>query len=89
MRGMTLRIDCDAAPLIAALEAASALLAEASEAVLKSLEGLFGPDDASQQMATVQVDRAASAGAGELVVRLDPSDGLRRLLAAAGARDVD
>jgi hypothetical protein len=84
--GVTLRVD--ARPLEAALGAARALLAEAPDGVLEGLERLLGPGDAAQQLVAVETDVDAAARTGELVVRLEPSDALRRLLAAAGAGDV-
>jgi hypothetical protein len=40
-----------------------------------------------EEFRLVQANRSAAAGAGELIVGLEPSDRLRRFLAAARARD--
>ena len=81
----TLRIDCDPAPLIAALDGVTAVLASAPERGPEIFDLLFGPPDGAQDLAVIEVDRAAS---GDLTVRMLPGYGLRRLLAATGVPDV-
>lgn len=84
-----LTLSCDPRPLTEALDRLAASLAEAPEDVLQSLHGLLGLPDAGQQVCAVKVDVDAAAGAGEVIVRLDPSERLRGLLAAAGAWNGD
>lgn len=88
---MTLTLRLDASALIACLDEATVLLAqadvlEAPEAALEAADRLLGTSDLAQELVALQVDDL-TAGAGELVVRLEPSDRLRGLVAALGARD--
>lgn len=77
-------LGCDAAPLIAALSAASAL----ADRSLEVCEGLLGLLDLPQKLVSVECDFSSAATTGEVIVRLHPSDRLRILLAARGAGNV-
>lgn len=79
---VTLRIDVSAAQ--AALSRLSAL----AEGRPEVGERFFSLLDGGEGLFDLEPDDGAAAGAGHLVMRLEPSDGLRRLLAAEGAGDV-
>lgn len=76
---VSVRLTCDAAPLISALAEVSAKIAE----------GLFGLAQLPEDLVAVQCDGASAANAGEVCVRLYPSESLRGFVAALGARDVE
>ena len=52
------------------------------------VKGLFNFLNLSKEVVTIQPDRR-SARAGELLVRFEPSDRLRRICSAILARDID
>lgn len=70
-----------------------AYLADARECALEvPAEGLELPADfllSPEELVAVDVDSDAAAGAGEVLVRLKPSPGFLRLMAAARAGDRD
>lgn len=79
-RPVAVTIRADAGPLVAALSA----LAELADRLPEVRDGLLGPADFAKELVTLKPD-ALSAGAGEIVVRLEPSDRLLGLLSAGGA----
>lgn len=62
-------------------------LAASLERFPELVGGTQGALDALAEPCVLQVHGLAAPGAGHLVVRLEPGDGLRRLVAAARARD--
>ncbi|WP_139384433.1 hypothetical protein [Bosea thiooxidans] len=64
-----------------------ALLAEAAERFPEIGDGLVELFEAGEQMIVVEMDPLTAPLAGELIVRLNPSDRLRVLLAAVWARN--
>lgn len=79
-----LKIACDSCELLSLLQAAT----EAVDGTLQPFEGSFRLVEALQEPVSIEADHDAAL-AGELVVRLNPSDGLRRLMAALLAWDGD
>ena len=71
-------ITCDATALLAFIQRINGLL--------QVSESAFGLRDLPPELARINIDDR-SASAGELAVRLDPSDGLRGFAAALLARD--
>ncbi len=86
-RQVSLRLVCDDSALTGALAQASEF-ARASEVFAEALERLLGAPDALQQVVCINADSGAASGAGEMVVRLEPSDRLRGLLATGGTGNV-
>jgi hypothetical protein len=82
---MKIVFECDAANYERAL-LSLVQSANASGKVADSLVGLFG---SPLQTFSLQCDGFAAAGAGYLRVRVEPSDGLLDLLAAAGTTEVN
>ena len=76
------RIRCDARPLLDAIRTVAVPASDPEVA-----DGLLDSFQLSQEVVLVQLD-PRSAPAGEVIVRLEPSDRLRRLAAAAGAGNV-
>jgi len=76
---VSVRLSLDAAPLLSAL----------SKLSTKFADGLFDFAQLPDELVAVQCDEPSAAGAHEVCVRLDPSEGLRGFLAALGARNVD
>lgn len=84
MAQTTLALTVESTPLLAALERASAL-AEASPEFRDDLVRLLEFGDG---IGCIHSDGATAAGTREVIFRLEPSDGLRGLLATMGAGDV-
>jgi hypothetical protein len=51
-------------------------------------DGLLGLIDAGEELFRINGGDGSASGAGDLVLRLEASDALRRLLATVGAGDV-
>jgi len=84
MAQVTLTISGDARPLVAALKALMDRPNWASAEVRAEVAQLLsGGDDPGQSLFTVEVDHGA-APADQLLVRFEPSAGLRRVLVLAG-----
>ena len=80
----TLRIGCDASPVLAAiseLERLAQLFPELVETFLSSL-------DSAAQLVRIQPELRGAMGAGELSCVLEPADRLADFLTAMGARNV-
>lgn len=77
----------DTAPIQKAIEQLAAAL-ERDPSLKHSLEALLDTPDRVMNLSTVDNDSGA-AGAGDLLVRLEPGDGLAVLLAAVRAGDVE
>lgn len=87
-KAVTVTLGCDAAPFEAALARVEALLAHAPDRLGEAVDALFGVGDAAPEIVRFEVD-PHPAGAGEVVVRLQPGDGLCRFLTASGAGNAD
>lgn len=90
---MTLTLRSDAAALSAVLAEARASFAEAdalhpAEGFLEAADRLLGAIEAGEELVALKVDDPPAC-ASEIVVRLEPTDRLRGLVAALGARDGD
>lgn len=92
----TATLVLDPSPLLAALNQASPALPALAdlpegirESLLEIVQSGFGRADAVEKIVRLDIDPGAATGAGEVVVRLYPGDGLLGLLAAfrAGNRD--
>jgi hypothetical protein len=83
-RGMQLVLRIDAEALRQDLQ----LLAQAAERSIEVRERLLELGDLAAQFGCVHTDDGAAA-AGELRIRLEPTDGLRALLTAVRTGDVD
>lgn len=81
-RPVVLSLRADASALVSAVSA----LAELADGSPEVRDGLLGLVDFPEELVAVKADRL-SAGAGEVVVRLYPSDRLFGLLSAGGAGD--
>jgi hypothetical protein len=64
-------------------------LAHPGELPLEVIEGLLDLIEAGEQIVAFKTYRGPAPIADEVVISLDPSDRLRGLLAAAGARNID
>lgn len=88
-----LTIRFDASRAVAAMqalpEAFASLPLAAAERLREPVEGFLRRVEAGEQVFFVQREGAVAAGADEVVVVLDPSDGLVGLLAAVRAGDGD
>lgn len=84
---MLVRLSFDCATLTAALADLSA--AEISEAAFELRQSALRLSQAPLEFVALEVDRRAAPGADELIVRLQPTDRLRSLLAAARTRDIE
>lgn len=81
MSGISLTLKLDTAPLLAAIREAEALASSLpADALLPEIPG---------DLVTVESDLGTASAAGELIVRLDPGNGLLGLVAALRARQVD
>ncbi len=79
---LTLHVDTSAA------QAAMARLAALAEGRPQVGERFLGLLDAGEELFALQEDHGGAAGAGQLFMRLEPSDGLLGRLGAEGAGDV-
>ncbi|HLZ67481.1 MAG TPA: hypothetical protein VKQ29_14700 [Aliidongia sp.] len=77
-------LDLDAANLIESISAPTEVL----ERPLEIGQVFFGTSNTALELTSINVDYSA-AGAGKIVIRLEPSDRLACLLAASGARNID
>lgn len=84
----TLKLKCHAAELAALLKEMKSAIADSSEVFAKVVNGLFNILDLSDEVRTVKVDNC-STGTGELFVRFEPSDRLRRISVAILAGDIN
>lgn len=79
------RPSLNAAEFVAALKVLSAEIPQGSPEILDSA---FSVADAPLEFVALKID-ASPASAGVVAVRLEPTDGLRRLATAARAGDID
>lgn len=70
------------------IDALTALSAELPHCPLEIIKGAIDLCDLPSQLARIETDASATT-AGEIAVRLEPSDRLRDLMAAIRARNVD
>ena len=84
MAQVTQTIVCDNTPLLEAVAKAS----ELAEACPEFRDRLAGLIDSGADLAAVDGNGRCTDPADKLVVRLEPSEALRSLLAAGGAADV-
>jgi hypothetical protein len=82
MAKVTLKLDTT--PALALIEKLSAL----AEASLETRERLLDFIESGAELVSIDPDLLAASGAGEMVVRLEPSEALRGLLSALGAGNV-
>jgi hypothetical protein len=82
----SVRLCLDASEFVSAL---TALASEIPQCAPEVVDRALGVCDATFETVVLHVDLRATAAADEVVIRLKPSDGLRVLVAAAGARDFD
>lgn len=66
-----------------------AMLRQVAQRRPEFAKGILRALKRGDEFVSLKVDRAAAVGAGELIIRLDPSDRLRRLMSALGAGDSD
>ena len=84
-QGQSVRLTLDASEFLAAL---ADLSAEPAQLPAEIVQGAIGLCDFPAELARIDID-ALTATAGELTVRLKPSDGLIGLVAALRARNAD
>ena len=84
----TLKLKSDTSELTALLKKMKSAIADSSEVLTKVVNGLFNILDLSDEVRTVKVDNC-STGTGELLVRFEPSERLRRISIAILAGDID
>lgn len=85
---LTIRIGVDSAAFEDCLLRLRAILADPPEGFAEAAEVFFRALETGEQVVAIKGDLVAAGGAGEVVMRLEPSDALLDLL-AAGARDGD
>lgn len=86
MSGLHLTLKADTEAFCAALAELGDLISSAPEIVSKDLLGL---DDLVGELVRIRSDGSPTASANELTVTLEPTDLLRRLVAALRAGDFD
>jgi len=89
MAKSTLTIKTDTSEIHSLIDQVSEIDFNVETQVFRQVvNGLFNFLDLSKEVVTVQPDRR-STRTGELLIRLEPSDRLRRIFSAILARDVD
>lgn len=84
---MKASVRFDTTALVAAIDCLAALMPQLSDRLAEAVQGFFGAVEAGEQALFVQREGVAAAGAGDVVVFLDPSQGLLDLVATVGAGD--
>lgn len=83
-----LRLELDTKPAVRAIDAVR-LRAEQSEQFRQAVQGLLCFADPIFKLRTIKDDGDSAIGALKLILVAEPSDRLRDLLSACGARDLD